>query len=78
MAKNILLIYKDKNKTFESNIRAIIDPKTLAFEMEEIYTEQKDGFQVMIYREYIPSDLKDINVDWVSAQSKKSYCCIEG
>jgi len=31
MAKNILLIYKDKNKTFESNIRAIIDPKTLAF-----------------------------------------------
>ena len=71
MAKNILLIYKDKNKTFESNIRAIIDPKTLAIEMEEIYTQQKDGFQVMIYRGYISSDLKDIDADWVSAQGKK-------
>jgi hypothetical protein len=78
MAKNILLIYKDKNKTFESNIRAIIDPKTLAFEMEEINTEQKDGRQVMIYRGYILSELKDIDADWVSAQGKKSYYCIEG
>ena len=69
--KEYFINIKDKNKTFESNIRAIIDPKTLAFEMEEIYTEQKDGFQVMIYRGYISSDLKDIDADWVSAQGKK-------
>ena len=39
--------------------------------MEEINTEQKDGRQVMIYRGYISSDLKDIDADWVSAQGKK-------
>ena len=69
--KEYFINIKDKNKTFESTIRAIIDPKTLAFEMKEIYTEQKDGFQVMIYRGYISPDLKDINADWVSAQGEK-------
>lgn len=69
--KEYFINIKDKNKTFESNIRAVIDPKTLAFEMEEIYTQQKDGFQVMIYRGYISSDLKDIDADWVSAQGEK-------
>jgi len=69
--KEYFINIKDKNKTFESTIRAIIDPKTLAFEMKEIYTEQKDGFQVMIYRGYISPDLKDIDADWVSAQGEK-------
>jgi len=69
--KEYFINIKDKNKTFESNIRAIIDPKTLAFEMEEIYTEKNDGFQVMTYRGYISSDLKDIDADWVSAKGGK-------
>jgi hypothetical protein len=69
--KESFINIKDKNKTFESNVRAVIDPKTLAFEMEEIYLEQKDGFQVMVYKGYVSSDLKDINADWISAKGKK-------
>ncbi len=62
---------KDKNKTYESNIRAIIDPKTLSFEMEEIYPEKKDGFIPMVYRGNISSDLKNINADWISPKGKR-------
>jgi hypothetical protein len=60
----------DKNKTYESNIRAVIDPQTLTFEMEEI-SEKKEDFTPMVYKGTISSDLITINAYWISPKGRK-------
>ncbi|HEY6873241.1 MAG TPA: hypothetical protein VI298_10995 [Geobacteraceae bacterium] len=60
----------DRNKIFDSNIRAVIHPQTLTIEIEEIY-DKKDDFTPMVYKGTLSSDLTKMNVYWISPEGKK-------
>jgi len=63
---------KDKNKTFSSKVRAVINPRSLAFDMSEIPDqEQKAGFINMVYSGKITPDLRAIAASWNGTDGKR-------
>lgn len=62
---------EDRGKTYESDIRAVINPETLNFEMEEVHTDNRAGFIPMTYRGKISSDLIYINAECITSKDNK-------
>lgn len=62
----------DQSQKYESKVHAVIDARTLSFEMKEIYdTDKKDGFIPMTYSGRISPDLREINGSWTGDGGKR-------
>lgn len=61
----------DSDKTYDSGIRATINPQTSSFAMEEIYLGDKAGFVPMVYKGKISTDLKSIDTRWTGLKGEK-------
>jgi hypothetical protein len=62
---------QDKNKKFDSKVRAVINTRTLGFDMSEVDETRKDGFISMVYTGKISPELSNINATWTGSQGKK-------
>jgi hypothetical protein len=62
---------RDKNKKFDSKIRAVINARTLGFDMSEVDETRKDGFISMVYTGKVSPELTSISATWTGSQGKR-------
>jgi hypothetical protein len=62
---------QNRNKKFDSKIRAVINARTLGFDMSEVDETRKDGFISMVYTGKISPELTSISATWTGSQGKK-------
>jgi hypothetical protein len=61
----------NQSEKFESKVRAVVNARTLAFDMSEISEQpQKAGFTAMVYTGNLSSDLHTIAASWIGEKNK--------
>jgi len=61
----------NQSEKFESKVRAVVNARTLAFDMSEISEQpQKAGFTAMVYTGNLSSDLHTLAASWIGEKNK--------